>query len=1194
MSGRKLINQYEVIDELGRGVHGKVKRGRNLENSEIVAIKIVERYSKRRRLGRLGDPEDKVKKEVAILKKARHDHVVSLLEVIDDPAKKKVYIVLEYVSLGEIRWRVKGVREISLIERRRYDRETRGVHEDSSNAAETERILREALKRREQRERQRQRQRQFQLERKAHWSLEFSGDSDEDDDQREPQIGSEAESDFATLTRLESSTSLVATHEALTKLRSRSPYSRDVRTHSNRPATPLPQEVDLPSADSDHDLTHTSSNPSYASSTTNFARSSSSTYVPEAPRGRTPSIAGSYISTMSSDIGVDPFEEDFSYVPCLTISEARVAFRDTLLGLEYLHYQGIIHRDIKPANLLWTAEHRVKISDFGVSYLGRPIRDDDAGEELSESDAQPLDEAIELAKTVGTPAFYAPELCRTDFATNENPPSVTGKIDVWALGATLFCLVFARLPFLAEDQFQMFKAIADEDVYIPHKRLRPVANGLPWRAEADNAAGQYPPPGFRLETELLYEEIDDTLHDLIRRLLIKDPSRRISIKEIKHHPWVVAGVPDPNDWIDKTDPDYVNSGRKIEVSTEDVQRAVVRVNLFERIRSGVRRMVGLGKGKEIRKRAESSLRSAGTPDSQPGSSSSLDKEARRASIRGDEAIFSALKASREGDHPLSQSVTASPDITESDPFLFAAQAASTTPVSSPSRQNSGEDMSLARPTTLDRAPSTSGASVRTITPLHKHSSSYGSTLGRPDAMERGISSSGASVRTVRRYPSYSDISSSPPVSPGLPGNPTAMEAMGSSNLTGIFGGAPHRTLKSIQSADFDADQGEAFGNGKRVHSGDRIGAGTEDPHAQPSLALSTTVAAGVVDPPPALRDAFSGAHDHASSPVIARSPSDTSLPRHLTPQFGGQLDIRRPSLATGRPTTAPAPEVTTTTVHACPSAPLRPGESTPEAYSRAETQLNRRHRLEMEQLSRARPHTTAGIASDTNTPSSCPPSPDDDVFYRRQEEEKRRLRESGHYIIALPPAAAPPMISSSSEDHFTSSTSQSTSHPSIPSIVSASSSIPTDDFANYSGLLSKSSIAASSTRPDSITTPTTQESETERESSASTTSIVSDEDPGYNGDHAVESDDDDDSDEGDFLVMTRRRSKGNAAAAAAAAAVAGTGDATSEPAATARQNEITPLSSVNAARRGTGVSARGRRSGSTGTVGRAVALSDGD
>lgn len=91
ITGRKLINQYEVIEEIGRGVHGKVKLARNLETGENVAIKIIPRYSKRRRLGKVMamSPQEKTMREIAILKKMRHPNVVSLLEIIDDPELEK-------------------------------------------------------------------------------------------------------------------------------------------------------------------------------------------------------------------------------------------------------------------------------------------------------------------------------------------------------------------------------------------------------------------------------------------------------------------------------------------------------------------------------------------------------------------------------------------------------------------------------------------------------------------------------------------------------------------------------------------------------------------------------------------------------------------------------------------------------------------------------------------------------------------------------------------------------------------------------------------------------------------------------------------------------------------------------------------------------------------------------------------------
>lgn len=75
---------------------------------------------------------------------------------------------------------------------------------------------------------------------------------------------------------------------------------------------------------------------------------------------------------------------------CLDESTAWRYFRDTVMGLEYLHYQKIVHRDIKPSNLLLSDTDRVKIADFGVSL------------EFEGFDAL-------LTGTAGTPAFMAPE-----------------------------------------------------------------------------------------------------------------------------------------------------------------------------------------------------------------------------------------------------------------------------------------------------------------------------------------------------------------------------------------------------------------------------------------------------------------------------------------------------------------------------------------------------------------------------------------------------------------------------------------------------------------------------------------------------------------------------------------------------------------------------------------------------------------
>jgi Protein kinase domain len=96
-TGAKTINRYEFQETIGRGVHGKVKLAKDIETGEFVAIKIVNRVT-RKRLGRW-DPmeaEHKIRREIAIMKKCVHPHVVALREVMDDPDSKKIYLGISF------------------------------------------------------------------------------------------------------------------------------------------------------------------------------------------------------------------------------------------------------------------------------------------------------------------------------------------------------------------------------------------------------------------------------------------------------------------------------------------------------------------------------------------------------------------------------------------------------------------------------------------------------------------------------------------------------------------------------------------------------------------------------------------------------------------------------------------------------------------------------------------------------------------------------------------------------------------------------------------------------------------------------------------------------------------------------------------------------------------------------------------
>ncbi|KAF9397416.1 hypothetical protein BGX21_008889 [Mortierella sp. AD011] len=442
MTGNKMINKYMVVRELGRGVHGKVKLCQDVTTNEFCAIKIVDKTS-RRRLGRSQlSNEQKIRREIAIMKKCIHPNVVRLIEVIDDPNARKIYLVLEYMEGGEVRWK------------------------------------------------------------------------------------------------------------------------------------------------------------------------------------------------------------DTEDKPILSLQDARSIFRDIVLGLEYLHMQGIIHRDIKPANLLLSAEKSVKISDFGVSHFSEKNaleRDLEGSPIMSKGfNIQPTDGAphhgslaspvsssfsakahatiggghqpengspfqprqpsnitqhqqwgddLELAKTAGSPAFFAPELCytsefphaitsafsasqtsftaptpvhRSSFPNSSSTlgvtaghgsarPPITKAIDIWALGVTLYCFVYGRCPFTADTEFELFNIIPKREPSFP-----------------DNVPGR--------------EYVDPSLKELLSRLLEKDVYKRITLKEVKEHPWVTEDLQDPVRWRIETDP---NNYQRVHVTEDEVKGAVT---IMDKIKNRIRKL----------------------------------------------------------------------------------------------------------------------------------------------------------------------------------------------------------------------------------------------------------------------------------------------------------------------------------------------------------------------------------------------------------------------------------------------------------------------------------------------------------------------------------------------------------------------------------------------------------------------------
>ena len=150
-------------------------------------------------------------------------------------------------------------------------------------------------------------------------------------------------------------------------------------------------------------------------------------------------------------------------------------------ALYYIHSYGIVHRDIKPENVLMTSngdDADVRLLDFGLGKILGP-------EEY-------------CTEPYGTLSYVAPEVLL------ERP--YRKEVDLWSLGITTYLMLCGSLPF---DHPSDDKEIAKQTVNdpLPFK-------GSVWRSVSNEAI------------------------DFVNRLLVKDPSKRMTVKDALEHEWI--------------------------------------------------------------------------------------------------------------------------------------------------------------------------------------------------------------------------------------------------------------------------------------------------------------------------------------------------------------------------------------------------------------------------------------------------------------------------------------------------------------------------------------------------------------------------------------------------------------------------------------------------------------------------------
>ncbi|KAJ7524057.1 hypothetical protein O6H91_18G075500 [Diphasiastrum complanatum] len=177
-----------------------------------------------------------------------------------------------------------------------------------------------------------------------------------------------------------------------------------------------------------------------------------------------------------------------------------------LRGLKYVHSANVLHRDLKPSNLLLNANCDLKICDFGLARTGS-----DKGQFMTEY--------------VVTRWYRAPELLLSceEYST---------AIDMWSVGCIFAELLGRRPIFPGKDYINQLKLIVNKigspeesDLqFINSHKARSYIRSLPFEP--------------RIPLPLLYPHANPLAINLLDRMLVFDPKKRITVTEALEHPYL--------------------------------------------------------------------------------------------------------------------------------------------------------------------------------------------------------------------------------------------------------------------------------------------------------------------------------------------------------------------------------------------------------------------------------------------------------------------------------------------------------------------------------------------------------------------------------------------------------------------------------------------------------------------------------
>ncbi|XP_057747315.1 CDPK-related kinase 5 [Arachis stenosperma] len=162
-----------------------------------------------------------------------------------------------------------------------------------------------------------------------------------------------------------------------------------------------------------------------------------------------------------------------------TEEDAKAVLTQILNVVAFCHMQGVVHRDLKPENFLFASKDEnseLKAIDFGLSDFVKP------------------DER--LNDIVGSAYYVAPEVLHRAYST---------EADIWSIGVIAYILLCGSRPFWARTESGIFRAVLKAD---------PSFEEPPWPSLSDEAK------------------------DFVKRLLNKDPRKRMTAAQALCHPWI--------------------------------------------------------------------------------------------------------------------------------------------------------------------------------------------------------------------------------------------------------------------------------------------------------------------------------------------------------------------------------------------------------------------------------------------------------------------------------------------------------------------------------------------------------------------------------------------------------------------------------------------------------------------------------